>query len=280
MLEFWSLEFICILGFVIWDFYFRMKPIIGITPDIIPPDPPLVKGGQGGLELKLKKDCVNAVAEAGGLPFIIAPFPLFPLPTGERDRVRGDVESIADKIDGLMLSGGGDIPPEYYGETISIPSEVLKPAEKERIDFEIELFREVMKRHKPILGICYGMQLVNAALGGTLYQDIEIQIGSAVNHRKGEHKIKIVQPSILSPLTDTFRGRLQPSVYTVNSSHHQAVKNPGKGMEVFAMSDDGIIEGVYKPDYPFLVCCQWHPERDMERGGISLSLFKSFVSDL
>lgn len=219
-----------------------MKPLIGITADID-------KG-----ELKVKKDYVNAVSDAGGLPFIIAPV--------------ANVADIADTIDGILLSGGGDIPPEYYGEKISVPSDVIKPVEKERIDFEMSLFKEIMKRQKPILGICYGMQLVNVAFGGSLYQDIKLQAKGAENHRQGEHSIKITKPSAIN---------LKPSAYVVNSSHHQAVKNLANGFETFAMSEDGIIEGFYKKDYPFLVCVQWHPEMGLNRDKISSALFGSFI---
>lgn len=223
-----------------------MKPLIGITADM------------ENEQLKLKKDYIRAVADAGGLSLIIAPI--------------DDAAGIAGSIDGLVLSGGDDMPPDYYGEALSIPPDVFRAIERERVDFEISLFKEMMKRQKPILAICYGMQMVNVALGGTLYQDIEIQAKEAKNHRQGEHTINVTQSS-----ASALGGSLQPSAFTVNSSHHQAVKNLAHGLEIFALSEDGIIEGFYMEDYPFLVCCQWHPERGLERDGISSALFKAFV---
>ncbi|MBI5681908.1 MAG: gamma-glutamyl-gamma-aminobutyrate hydrolase family protein [Deltaproteobacteria bacterium] len=229
-----------------------MKPVIGITADI------------DKEYLKIKRDYVRAVAEAGGLPIIIAP--------------SDDACGVADKIDGLVLSGGGDILPNYYGENISVPLEVLKPVEKERIDFEIELFREAMKRQKPILAICYGMQLVNAALGGTLYQDISPlgtdlkSVPKFLNHRQGQHMIKID-----NSFYSTFHIPQYANTQSINSSHHQAIKSLADGLEIFALSNDGIIEGFYKRDYPFLVCCQWHPERDLCKNEISPALFRLFI---
>lgn len=214
-----------------------MKPIIGITADM---DENIYK---------LKQDYVSAVEKSGGLPLILVP-------------AMDNVSQIADFIDGLLLPGGNDISPEYYGEKISVPSGCLKIVRKERSDFEIALLKEVVKRKKPVLAICYGMQLVNAAFGGSLYQDIETQVKGAINHREGQHDIKIIQSLAFSP---------QPSVFTVNSSHHQAVKALADGFEVFAVSEDGIIEGFYKKNYPFFICVQWHPERSFQGQGPSNS---------
>lgn len=219
-----------------------MKPIIGITTDM---DDNIYK---------LKQDYVSAVEKSGGLPLILVP-------------AMDNVSQIADFIDGLLLSGGNDLSPEYYGEKISVPSGCLKIVRKERSDFEIALLKEVVKRKKPVLAICYGMQLVNVAFGGSLYQDIGIQIKGVSNHGEGQYDIKIIQSLAFSP---------QPSVFTVNSSHHQAVKVLADGFDVFAVSEDGIIEGFYKKDYPFFICVQWYPER-IFYDKLSLGIFKAFI---
>ncbi len=213
-----------------------MKPVIGITADL------------DDKRMILNRDYLSAIEDAGGVPLVLSP-------------VREGIDRIAGIIDGLLLSGGDDLLPEYLGEEVSVPMEVFKFVKKERTDFEIELFREVMRRGKPILGICYGMQLINILLGGSIYQDISLQSKGAFSHREGVHGVKIINPGYLQL-------DLQSREFTVNSSHHQAVRTPGEEMEVFALSDDGIIEGVYRKDYPFLVGVQWHPEKGINRAGL------------
>ncbi len=217
-----------------------MKPIIGITADM---DENIYR---------LKQDYVSAVEKSDGLPLILAP--------------TEDVSRIADLIDGLLLPGGDDLLPEYYGE--SVPLGKLKFVKKERSDFEIAILKEIVKRQKPVLAICYGMQLVNAAFGGSLYQDIEKQVKGAINHKEGQHKIKIDESFCF--IFNIPQSAIS-SQQLVNSSHHQAVKVLADGFETFAVSEDGIIEGFYKKDYPFFICVQWHPERSFERQSLSNS---------
>ncbi|MBI5213505.1 MAG: gamma-glutamyl-gamma-aminobutyrate hydrolase family protein [Nitrospirae bacterium] len=230
-----------------------MKPIIGITSDI-----------DGDL-FKLRQDYVFAVEKSGGLPLIIPPHP--PLLKGGRGGLMDNIPQIADMIDGLLIPGGNDLLPEYYGEEISAPLETLKFVKKERSDFELALLKEVIKRNKPILGICYGMQLINVALGGTLYQDIGAQIKGALDHKTGRHAVQISRSLSFIP---------QSSAHTVNSTHHQAVKALADGLEAFALSDDGIVEGIYKKDYNFLIGVQWHPER-IFCDKLSLGIFEAFI---
>jgi len=226
------------------------RPVIGITIDI------------EGEYLRLRHQYPSAVMGAGGMPVLIPH--------------KGDTTSVARFIDGLLISGGNDIDPSYFHE-LPHPSVRLTP--RERTDFEITLLRSVMELRKPVLGICYGMQLINVALGGSLYQDIGSQIRGAIDHRNGRHNVRIIQSTAAHVLRPVFSG-LNPEI-TVNSSHHQAVKGLGEGLEVFAVSEEGVIEGLFKKDYPFLVGVQWHPERvsEFERkyDKLSSGIFELFI---
>ncbi|MEW5745824.1 MAG: gamma-glutamyl-gamma-aminobutyrate hydrolase family protein [Nitrospirota bacterium] len=207
-----------------------MRPVIGITAGI---DDELYS---------LRRNYCTAVEKAGGLPVILVPSPQTP-------------PLLAAIVDGLLIPGGDDLAPEWYGETLSVPPECLKEAPRERSEFEIALLHEMVRRGKPVLGICYGMQLINVAFGGTLYQDIALQEERAYRHQRTLHRILIASP---------FGGIASGEEFAVNSYHHQAVKDIGDGLEVFALSADGLIEGFYKKEHPFLVGVQWHPERGNE----------------
>ncbi|MBI5188506.1 MAG: gamma-glutamyl-gamma-aminobutyrate hydrolase family protein [Nitrospirae bacterium] len=212
------------------------RPIIGITTDI------------EGEYLRLKHRYSDAIIRAGGAPVLIPP--------------TGNPVSYAERIDGLLISGGDDLNPSYYNEPI-MPQ--VKPVSRQRSDFGISLLKEVVNRQKPVLGICYGMQLINVAFGGTLYQDIDSQLSVEINHRKDYHIIVITENRFLK------KGR-----FSVNSTHHQAVKELGTNLKAFVYSTDNLIEAFYMEDYPFLVGVQWHPERLID-DSLSSDLFNSFV---
>jgi len=214
------------------------KPLIGITTDM------------KGQHIKMKLSYVDAVTKSGGIPVLIPP-----------SSYPGDY---AKRISGLIIPGGADLDPMYYHE-VALP--MVKPVSRRRSDFEIALLKELITLHKPVLGICYGMQLINVACGGTLYQDIDTQIPVEINHKKGYHMIVITENRFLR------KGR-----FSVNSTHHQAVKKLGIGLKAFAFSDDNIIEAFYHEELPYLVCVQWHPER-LPENELSVMLVDSFVKE-
>ena len=160
-----------------------------------------------------------------------------------------------------MIPGGKDLLPSLYGQTLL---HEIEPEEAERIEFEFSLLHEIIRLERPVLGICYGMQVLNVFLGGTLYQDISSQLPTSLDHRTGTHIIALG----VNPFLE--RGSFQ-----VNSSHHQAVKDLGKGIIPFAFAPDGIIEAVYMKGHFFFVGVQWHPERMSNIS--SEQLFERFV---
>lgn len=219
----------------------RRRPVIGITLDV------------EGDYLRLKRQYSTAIKSAGGIPLLIP---------GDNDAA-----SVAGIIDGLLIPGGDDLDPFYFSEK---PHPSVKITQRDRTGFEFLLLKAIMELGKPVLGICYGMQLINVAFGGSLYQDIASQIEWALDHRKGTHSVKMVQGSKL---------KVQGSAFVVNSFHHQAVRELGEGLEVCAFSEDSIVEAVFMPGYPFLAGVQWHPERmpeDMDNG-LSGDIFRTFI---
>ena len=162
-------------------------------------------------------------------------------------------------LDGIVLSGGLDMHPKYYGSQVTDYPNAPYSFDEKRDAFEIAVFELSRQRDLPVLGVCRGMQLVNCILGGTLIQDIG-PIGNAIHkfdqHDKS-HSVNIAPGTLLSEITAIDRS-------VINSAHHQCIDQLGKGLAINCTSDDGIIEGVEWDDYnnqPFFLGVQWHPER-------------------
>ena len=198
------------------------------------------------IDVEKQKVCVarqyvKAVWEAGGLPVVLPN--LHETPEA--------IDEYAARLDGLVVIGGQDIPPSDYGET---PHETVKVMPKERWEFDRRLIAAWLETDKPILGICLGAQMTNVVLGGTLVQDIPSQVGEKVAHRKVMHAVDVLPNTRLAAVL----GRERLDVY---SSHHQAVKRPGRGLRISARSDDGVIEATEFAGDRWGLFLQWHPAR-------------------
>ena len=193
-------------------------------------------GGRRDLALALAYP--GAVARGGGAPLIVPPF------SSERD-----VETILDRVDGVVVAGGPDIDPCLYGEE---PHPQLGPTDIGLDRFEIGFARRALERDLPLLGICRGAEVLNVARGGTLVQHIE-------GHRQTEEgriatqTVRIEQGSRLAEIIGATEAR-------VNSFHHQAVETLGGGARAVAWAEDGVVEGIELVDVDFAIGVQWHAE--------------------
>lgn len=193
----------------------------------------------------LSGDYGKAVRRAGAIPVFL---------TWRKRRA----DFWAAHLDGFLFPGGGDLDPKYYGQTILPECGTPNAA---RDEFELALLKAAVAAGKPVLGICRGAQLLNAALGGALIQDIPSQRRSAAaeNHRDEPNRRNPNHPALLVPGT-TLRELLGCQELLTNSIHHQAVELPAPGLRVCAVSPAGIIEGIEAADGRFLLGLQWHPE--------------------
>lgn len=209
-----------------------------------------------------------AIRRFGGLPVIL------PL---ELDAQEAD--ALCGSLDGILFTGGPDVHPFLFGEeTLSGCGEVSVL----RDTVELTLFQCMYEKKKPILGICRGMQLINIALGGTIYQDLATQFhgNPSIAHRQPfpcsspSHKVTLQPGTRLAALSKASPSSAR---IEVNSMHHQAVRTPAPGITVSALAAGDLIEGLEKQDYPFLVGVQWHPEYLVGRFEHADRLFQSFV---
>lgn len=238
-----------------------MKPIIGVTPDFNAGD----RQDMGGKEPTyfLRARYTKAIEDAGGIPFIL---PLMP--------DRGAWRRIVSQVDGLLITGSGsDLAPETYGEKQRYK---FKRMSTERATLELGVSKIAYQADVPILGICGGMQSINVALGGTLFQDIDSQLNTSIPHQptysatKTAHGIRIEPGSLLRRIAGK-------ATIKVNSSHHQSVKEVPPCLITTAVSPDGVVEAIEAPDKRFLLGVQWHPEFLYERYPIQKKLFQALV---
>ena len=201
--------------------------------------------------------------------------------TGARARILEVTESprnVLGEVDGVLLTGGGDVDPVFYGED---RHPLTHDAEPGRDEFEIDLARRAMSDGVPLLAICRGAQVLNVAAGGTLVQDIPSAVAGELAHSVQEpknldcHDIEILAGTRLSMMLGDSAAAACSC--RVNSRHHQSVGKTGNGLVVSARAGDGVIEAIEKPDAPFCLGVQWHPENFWESGEFR-PLFDAFVS--
>jgi putative glutamine amidotransferase len=221
------------------------RPLIGVTLDAEPP------GGYSKYPwYALRTNYADAIAEAGGLPVALPHLPAL-------------ASDLLDRIDALVVTGGAfDIDPALYGEGERHATVTLKEG---RTAAELALLRGALAREMPVLGICGGEQLLAAVLGGTLIQHIPDAIANALPHEQPNprhepgHKVAIQPGTRLAAIVGKATMR-------VNSSHHQAVRDPGPNAVVNAIAPDGVIEGIEDTRYRFCLGVQWHPEFLIDEG--------------
>lgn len=238
-----------------------MKAVIGITPTLSTDT--LAHGTFH--RYALARTYTDVVIAAGAVPMI--------LPSNEND-----LDPILDRVDGLLLSGGGDIDPARFNDTTVHPK--TYGISDERDAFEIAAFRAAVERDLPTLCICRGIQVMSVAQGGTLHQHIPDDVPDEVGHRQNEsgktrdemgHGVRLAEGQHL------LRSILGKDALEVNSFHHQAVASPGDDLQVVATSSDGVIEALCHPGLRFGLGVQWHPEMLAHFSADHAALFTAFV---
>jgi putative glutamine amidotransferase len=231
-----------------------IKPLIGIGSDVLHPS----QSGERDRAF-VYMTYVEALRSAGAMPVLIPP------------QAENAAELVED-LDGLLLAGGDDCDPRIYGEE---PLPGIEPMDPRRQSNDLSLARISREKGIPTLGICLGMQVMNVAAGGSLVQDIDSQLGTDINHvsppsNRARHEVTVSGGSRLAEI-------LGERDLQVNSSHHQSVKTPGRGLTVTASAPDTIVEAMEDPSHPFYLGVQWHPE-DMPGEESATRLFGAFVA--
>ena len=232
-----------------------MKPVVGIMP----------LWDDEKESLWMLPGYLEGIRQAGGLP-IVLPFTNGP----------DEIKQLSDMCGGFLFTGGHDVDPTLYNET-PIGNNVV--CCKKRDEMEKYFLDIAIKTNKSVLGICRGIQFINAALGGSLYQDIPLQHSSNVEHHQHApydipiHSVTLKENTPLHQL-------LQVTKLKVNSYHHQAIKELAPELIQMAVSEDGLTEAICKPDHHFMWAVQWHPEFSYKTDASSRAIFSAFVRSM
>jgi putative glutamine amidotransferase len=202
---------------------------------------------------------VDAVRRAGGMPLL--------LPSGE-----AHADALLDHLDGLILTGGGDLDPAWYN---GAPHPTIYMVDPERDRHELALVAQTRASGLPTFGICRGSQVINVALGGTLIEHLPDLVGESIAHRlpprePTAHAVTLTPGSRLA-------GMLATREFSAPSWHHQAVRRLASGLRAAAQAPDGTIEAIELPDHPWLIGVQWHPELAADKDPVHQQLFDELV---
>ncbi len=231
-----------------------MKPLIALTP--------LIDQNMDDTPWMLR-NYFDAIEKAGGIPVMLAPM-----------KDENDIAWIASHFDGILFTGGQDVDPKVYGKAKEVDCDLW--ISEDRDGLEMPLLRAALQADVPILGICRGLQFINAALGGTLWQDLPSQRPSDIVHSQSKpysrpaHEVAIFKGTPLFSLI----GKDHIGVTTL---HHQAVRDLAPGLRVTATAPDGLIEAFDMPEARFLWAVQWHPEFLFDVDEDHFKIFKAFV---
>ena len=189
------------------------------------------------------------------------------------------LHEIFENLDGVFLPGGADIDPVSYGQA---PHPLCDKTDRDRDRVELALAKWAIEKQKPVLGVCRGMQLINLAAGGTLYQDLAEQKQGSIKHDYFPFGGQNFRRDFLAHEVEVAPGSRLAKVFgegtlRVNSMHHQGVRDVGKGLNVSAMAADGLVEGLEARDGGYVVGVQWHPEALTDNEEASRRLFEDFV---
>jgi putative glutamine amidotransferase len=238
-----------------------MKPIIGVTPDFNAGD----RKEWGGREPTyfLRARYIRAIEELGGVPLVL---PLH--------AVRATRRRLLQQLDGLLLTGSGpDLPPSLYGERQRYPFSIVS---ERRMSFELDMVHLARQADLPLLGICGGMQAMNVACGGSLFQDIASQVSTAIQHRQQSRATNLSHTVAVTP-GSLLRRVVRSVSMRVNSSHHQSVNTVAPSLVVSALAPDGIVEAIESPANRFFLGIQWHPEFLFDRHPLHRRVFEAFL---
>lgn len=238
-----------------------MKPLIGITPS-----PSIDDAAHGTFyRYALARTYVDAVRAAGGIPIVI--------PESETE-----LPNLLERLDGLLLSGGGDIDPALFGDPEVHPK--TYGIDDERDAFEIGAWRYAAEHDVPTLCICRGIQVMSVAQGGSLIQHIPDSVSNALNHRQnelGKTRDDLSHDVAIADGDHPLRHIANQDRLAVNSFHHQAVLIPGGDLRIVATAEDGVTEGLWHPGMRFGLGVQWHPEMLAAAHPVHAALFEALV---